>query len=113
MKKLTKGILPKEMAEQPVYLYGAGYTAKVCLGALEAEGVKMEALVDDDTMKHGTKIFSYPVLSYEDFVGKCETEDRVNVILTSIYGKQIYNRLMSLPNVTVWEMYEWYTDLLN
>ena len=113
VRTLRKDTLLKEVGNRPVYLYGAGYTAKVCLGALESEGVTIEALIDDDIMKQGTTVLSYPVLSYEEFANKCEAEEGVNVILTSIYGKQIYNRLTDFPNVTVWEMYEWYTELLN
>lgn len=113
MKKIEKDSISREINDGPLYLYGAGYTAKICIEALEAAHVKMEALIDDDVMKQGTKVFSYDVLSYDALVEICKKKKRVNVLLTSIYGKAIYNRLTMLSNVTVWEMYAWYMDILN
>lgn len=94
-------------------MYGAGYTAKICVKALCEAGVKIEALIDDDIMKQNTNILSYSVMSYEKFVERSAHMGCVNVILTSIYGKAIYNKLALLENVVVWEMYEWYTDILD
>lgn len=113
MKKLNKNDNPTVIKGEPLYLYGAGYTARICLNALKNSGFKVEALIDDDVMKQGTIIDSYLVLSYQEFVKKCEDEKSIHVILTSIYGKQIYNRVSCLPNVTIWEMYEWYMNILD
>lgn len=113
MKKIEKSNVLELINNKPLYLYGAGSTAKVCIEALRAEGVEIAALIDDDAMKHGMKVLSYTVLSYGEFSQICADKDSVNVVLTSIYGKQIYNKLMLMPSVTVWEMYEWYADIVN
>lgn len=113
MKKLEKNNISKEIKEGSLYLYGAGYTAKICIEVLEKAHVKIEALIDDDMMKQGEKVFSYEVLSYEKFVEICKKEKKINVILTSIYGKAIYNKLAIYQNVIVWEMYEWYMDIIS
>lgn len=110
MKKIRENAIPPELFAQKVYLYGAGYTAKVCVTELEKKGIEISALVDDDEMKWGKYVEGYPVISYQDFSINAE---KCNVILMSIYGKAIYNKLKTLKNVTVWEMYEWYTNLLN
>jgi len=113
MKKLEKNNISKEIKDGSLYLYGAGYTAKICIEVLEKAHVKIEALIDDDMMKQGEKVFSYEVLSYEKFAEICKNEKKINVILTSIYGKAIYNKLAIYQNVVVWEMYEWYMDIIN
>lgn len=113
MKKIKRSSIPEEIRNSFVYLYGAGYTARVCLNALETKDVKIRALIDDDVMKQGTIINSYPVLSFPEFIQNCGEEDKVHVILTSIYGKQIYNKLSSFSNITVWEMYDWYMEILD
>lgn len=113
MKKIEKGCIPEEIRNSFIYLYGAGYTARVCLNALEMEGVKIRALIDDDMMKQGTIVNSYPVMSFQKFIQNCGGEYRVHVLLTSIYGKQIYNKLLSCSNVVIWEMYDWYMEILD
>jgi len=113
MKTLKKDDIPKEIKGKLFYLYGAGYTARICLKALKNEGFKIRAFIDDDILKQGTTVDSYAVLSYQQFVENCEKEDEVYVVLTSIYGKAIYNRLVTIPNVTICEMYEWYMEILD
>lgn len=113
MKKLEKGNIPEEIKKHRVYLYGAGYTAKVCLNTLKDSGITIKALIDDDSSKIGTKVESFEVISYEEFRDMCKDEVSANVILTSIYGKQILNKLIDISNIIIWEMYEWYTELLN
>lgn len=113
MKKIDKNNIPKEIINDSIYLYGAGYTAKICIKALESESVKIESLIDDDLMKHGTKELSYDVLSYNEFAEICKSKKSINVVLTSIYGKTIYDKLMVFSNVTIWEMYDWYMDVLD
>lgn len=113
MKKLEKSNVLNHAIDKSFYLYGAGYTAKICIKALREAGIKIDALIDDDTLKQDTNISSYNVMSYEKFVEITAGKECVNVILTSIYGKAIYDRLSLLGNVVVWEMYEWYTDILN
>lgn len=113
MKKIENNHISAELKNNSVFLYGAGHTAKICLGALKNAGIEIEALVDDDRMKWGTRVGSYLVLPYEAFVEICSTRESVNVILTSIYGKLIYDKLSVISNVIIWEMYEWYTELLD
>lgn len=113
MKTLKNIDIPKEIQGKSLYLYGAGYTARICLKVLKNAGFGIKALIDDDILKQGTLVDSYTVLSYEEFVDKCKKEGEVYVILTSIYGKQIYNRLSSISNVVICEMYEWYMEILD
>ncbi|MDE6947274.1 MAG: FkbM family methyltransferase [Anaeroplasmataceae bacterium] len=113
MKKLEKDNVLNQVRDKSFYLYGAGYTAKICIKALREAGVKIDALIDDDTLKQDMSILSYNVMSYEKFAEITANKECVNVILTSIYGKAIYDRLSLLGNVVVWEMYEWYTDILD
>lgn len=113
MKKIEKNNIPQEIMNGSLYLYGAGYTAKICIKALESASVKITSLIDDDMMKQGTKELSYDVLSYDELAEICKNGKSIHVVLTSIYGKAIYNRLAMLPNVTIWEMYEWYMNILD
>lgn len=103
VRKLQKGNIPKELEESPLFLYGAGYTGRHCLKALEEYHVRVDALVDDDAMKQGALVDTYRVISYEELANSCKNFSHVNVILTSIYGKAIYDKLLAIPNIEALE----------
>lgn len=53
MKTLERGNIPAEIMDNPIYLYGAGATGKVCYPSLIEAGVRVAAVVDDYPAKWG------------------------------------------------------------
>lgn len=110
MITIRKNSLPAELKKFPIVLYGAGYAGRQCQKILVQSTVKVEFFVDDDRTKWGKKIEELIVHSYEELAAYCKDRERVNIILTSIYGIQISKRLEKIPNIQIYEMYDWYTE---
>ncbi len=110
MIKVRKSDIPKEFKKYPVILYGAGFAGKHCKKLLDGAGVRSAYFVDDDETKQGKNIEGVLVKSYTDLKEYCKGHERVNIILTSIYGMQISGRLEEIPNIILYEMYQWLSE---
>lgn len=112
MITIRKNRIPDELKREAVILYGAGFAGRECRKILQEQSINIEFLVDDDKTKWGKDIEGLPIKSYEDFVKYCSKKEKVNVVLTSIYGVQISKRIEKIPNATIYEMYDWYTEVV-
>lgn len=110
MITIKKNEIPQQLKMSTVVLYGAGFAGRQCRKILNEQSIDVEFFVDDDGAKWGKNVEGLVVYSYEDLVKYCNGEEKVNVILTSIYGVQISKKLKKIPNITIYEMYDWYTE---
>ena len=111
IREVTEHNITSEFDNDPVFLYGGGYTAQICMPALQ-KYVDIEGIVDDDRAKWGKRLKGVEICGYQDLKSICKQHARVNVVLTSIYGKAIANRLREIENVSVYQMYNWHINLL-
>lgn len=112
MITIKKGMISDELKKFPIVLYGAGFAGRQCSKILKSHSVNVDIFVDDDRTKSGKCIEELTVYSYEQLVDYCRKKEHVNVILTSIYGVQIAKKVEKIPNVTIYEMYDWYTEIV-
>ena len=112
MITITKHNIPEELKKFPTILYGAGFAGRQCRKILKKEFVEVVFFVDDDITKWGKCIEELSVHSYEELAEYCSKEEHVNVILTSIYGVPISKRVEKINNVIIYEMYDWYTEVV-
>lgn len=110
MIPIRKGEIPMRLNNFPVVLYGAGYAGRRCRQLLDNSGIRITFFVDDDKVKQGKEIAGIKVYSYNDLEEYCKKQENVHIILTSIYGAQIYKRLKGIPNITIYEMYDWLAE---
>lgn len=110
MIPIRKGEIPMQLNNFPVVLYGAGYAGRRCRQLLDNAGIRITFFVDDDKVKQGKEIAGIKVYSYNDLEEYCKKQENVHIILTSIYGAQIYKRLKGIPNITIYEMYDWLAE---
>ena len=110
MVNITVQNVKKELFAKDVVLFGAGSTGKKIYKLLGQYGIKILYFVDDDNRKVGEYIQGIKVISYDQFLKYCVGVEKVFVMMSSIYGKEILNRLSKIKNVVVYEMYEWYSN---
>lgn len=72
----------------------------------------MSNIIDDDEGLQGQQIKGVWVISYTDFCEKCRLMDNVSVVMTSIYGKAILKKLIVLSDIKIYEMFDWYIQIL-
>lgn len=60
----------------------------------------------------GKKLEGIKICNYDELVSFCEQREHVNIVLTSIYGKEIVNKLQNISNISIFQMYNWYADLI-
>lgn len=112
MITIKKNKITEELRRFPNILYGAGFAGRQCRNILEGQSVEVDFFVDDDMTKWGRCIEGLKVCSYNELVGYCSGKEHVNVILTSIYGMQILKRVGKIRGITIYEMYDWYTEVV-
>ena len=107
MKSIIKENIPNEIYQTIVILYGGGIASKRIIKLLKPYWINIEYIVDDDMNKWGTQIEDIEVISYERLKEICRNSDNISVILTTIYGKTILEKLNQISNIKVYEMYGW------
>lgn len=112
MITIRKNELPEDLNRFPVVLYGAGFAGRECKKILDKVAIKVNLFVDDDATKWGKSIDGLEVYSYDQLLTYCKGKEKVNVILTSIYGVQISKKLEKICNIFIYEMYDWYTEVV-
>lgn len=112
MIKVTPNNIGNLLNDKSIILFGAGITGKTVCNLLMQHGVKVIYFVDDDARKIGQKIQNVEVMSYQAFTDFCDRTEKVFVVMSSIYGKEILGRLSKIPNTYIYEMYEWYCDAI-
>ncbi len=112
MRHIKKNNIPEELYHMPVMIYGGGYTGRVIAELLYSKKVEIKNIIDDDEGIQGTYIGNTEIISYEKFCECSKTYEETAVILTTIYGKPILKKLNALSKVQVYEIYDWYIDLI-
>ena len=112
MIHIEKNNIPKELNECDVLLYGGGYTGRVIIELFRQKGIDIEAIIDDDEGLQGEKIQDIPVISYQQFVSVYSSKKDICVVLTSIYGKAILKKLECLCNLKIYELFDWYSEII-
>lgn len=111
MKHIEKNNIPPELYNMTVVVYGGGYTGKIIVDLLLSKGIKIENIIDDNEDIHGTYIKNVEVISYRKFC-ECNKDVKVAVILATIYGKAVIKKINEMKNVQVYELYDWYSELI-
>ncbi len=84
-------------------MYGAGGNGERIRKVLKDFDIRIDYFCDDDYNKWGKRFCGIEVISFEKLTEKA-TEQKMNVILTSVFGGPILRKLESL-NVTVYEAF--------
>ena len=104
--------LPTELFHLPLYLYGGGYTGQVVIDLFLREGLTINKIIDDDEGLHGKTVRGIEVISFQEFCRICQETKEVNVVLSSIYGKAILKKLNYLPGLQIYELFDWYSEII-
>lgn len=107
MLRINKDNIPEELHHSVVVLYGAGTTGRRIIRMLEPFHIHIKYIVDDDMNRWGTLIEDIEIISYQELRNMCDGTKEISVILTTIYGKKVLERLRKIPNISVYEMYGW------
>lgn len=102
MIKVTPNNIGNLLNDKSIILFGAGITGKTVCNLLMQHGVKVIYFVDDDARKIGQKIQNVEVISYQAFTDFCNKTEKVFVVMSSIYGKEILGRLNKIPNTYIY-----------
>lgn len=79
---------------------------------LTSEGVVIKNIVDDYEKIQGTYIENVEIISYKEFCNRYKEYERIAVVLTTIYGKPVIKKISIISNVQIYELYEWYSELI-
>lgn len=114
MIHIEKNKVPEYLYEVPVILFGGGSTGKVISRLLKEQNVKIKFFVDDDESKWGEKIDGAEIISFDKFTEFCNISSGiVPVVMASIYGKAILNKIENIKQIQIFEMYSWYCNEVN
>lgn len=111
MRHIEKDNIPKELYNMVVAIYGGGHTGKIIADLLVSRGIEIRNIIDDNEGIHGTYIHGIEVVSYSGFCKRIHGQQAA-VILTTIYGKTVLKKMEKLPELQVYEMYNWYSELI-
>lgn len=92
-------------------LYGAGATGKMCFDILKRvfkNEIKIDYFCDDDFNKWGKEIDGIDIISFDELK---DINQNIDLIITTIYAKNIYHKLLKLENITIFEMFNMTQDL--
>lgn len=92
LKDLMFKVLNKEIRE--VVIFGAGYYGEICCSALQREGVKVTAFVDNDEEKWGQTVLEVPVCS----PACLESGERIVLIANKMHAQDIINDIQKINN---------------
>ena len=112
MIHIEKDTMPPELFQFPLYLYGGGYTGQVVIELFLRKGLKINKIIDDDEGLHGKVVRGIQIISFHDFCRICQEANKVNVVLSSIYGKAILKKLNHLPGIQIYELFDWYSEII-
>lgn len=108
---IEKGTIPEELKNLLVFVYGGGRTGRVIVDLFKKNGVRICNIIDDDEGLQNLEIEGLKVISFETFYQLYKRED-VCIVLTSIYGKAIMKKIRSCSKVKVYELFDWYNELI-
>lgn len=108
MIHIDKACIPSELFNLPLVIYGGGHTGKTVIQLFMSKNCSINYIVDDNEDLHGQYINNIEIISYSQFVNWSKEYDSVNVVMTTIYGKKILQKLSSLSNIQIYELYDWY-----
>ena len=111
MTKIKKNDIPVQLYHSMVVLYGAGTTGRRIINMLSPYQIHVKYIVDDDMHRWGTKIENIEIISYQRLKELCDDVKDISVILTTIYGKAVLERVSKIPQIKVYEMYEWLDEV--
>lgn len=112
MIHIKKNNIPKILKESQIYLYGGGYTGKVIIGLFSQNGMKINAVIDDDEGLQGEKVLGIPVISFQEFYHIYQETNNISIVLTCIYGKAILKKLSIFPELKIYELFDWYNEII-
>ena len=112
MIHIEKERIPKELEDSHIYIYGGGYTGTVIINLFNQKRIRINGIIDDDEGLQGKKIQGIEVISFQSFHKIYETTNNISIVLTSIYGKAILKKLNSLSNLKVYELFDWYSEII-
>lgn len=111
MRHIKKDNIPVELYKMPVVVYGGGSAGRTIISLLIEKGIKIKYIIDDAENIQGSYIESIEIISYQSFCEYSKDYENIAVILTTIYGKTVSNKLDTLPNVYIYELYDWLCEL--
>lgn len=92
LKQMISNVLNKEI--EKIMIFGAGDYGKICFEALQRDGVKVPAFIDNDKSKWGKQLLGIPICSPE-----CLEHNEVTVIVANeIYTADIICQLWAMNN---------------
>lgn len=112
MIHIEKDILPTELSQSQIFLYGGGYTGQVVVDLFHRNGLKIKNIIDDDEGLQGKKVQGIQVISLQHFCKVYQEADNVSIVLSSIYGKAILKKLKQLPELSIYELFDWYSEII-
>lgn len=112
MIHIKKNSIPKKLIDSNIFLYGGGYTGAIIIKLFREEGIEIIAIIDDDENLQGKDIQGIPVISFQKFSIIYQEKNNISVVLTSIYGKAILKKLEILPDLKIYELFDWYSEII-
>lgn len=103
--------LCKAKDDKLTILYGAGATGKTCYDVLKeifGSKIKVDYFCDDDFNKWGKKLDGINIISFNELKN---INKNINLIITTIYARNIYPKLIELENIVIFEMFNMIQDL--
>lgn len=111
MIHLSKNEFPLILREIPVVLYGGGAAGRLICDLLIQNDIRIMYIVDDSVSLCGSYIRQIKVISYNEFCEYIKEYEKVAVIMTTIYGKSVLNKMCLIHNIIVYELYDWFMKL--
>lgn len=111
MIHLSKNEFPLILREIPVVLYGGGAVGRLICDLLIQNDIRIMYIVDDSVSLCGSYIRQIKVISYNEFCEYIKEYEKVAVIMTTIYGKSVLNKMCLIHNIIVYELYDWFMKL--
>lgn len=111
MLHISKNELPLVLRETPVVLYGGGAAGRLISDLLIQNDIRIMYIVDDSISLCGSYIRQIKVISYNEFCDYSRECEEIAVIMSTIYGKTVLNKMSFMPNVQVYELYDWFLEL--
>lgn len=111
VEKIIKDNIPMELYQSVVVLYGAGTTGRRIIKLLEPYRINMKYVIDDDMNRWGSKVENIEIISYQRFEEMCDNSRDISVVMATIYGKTVMDRLRQIPDLKVYELYEWLDEV--
>lgn len=112
MIHIEKNKIPEELKSSEIYVYGGGFTGRTVIKLFQEYGLVISAVIDDDEGLQGEKLFGISVISFEKFCEIYILKKNISVVLTCIYGKAILKKLNIFPKLNIYELFDWYNEII-